>query len=49
MSKESVDRFCEAIEKQIQYFAKEYDMTIAEAVGCLEVIKFQLMKEFDDD
>lgn len=47
-----ITRFVEAIEERIDYFRKEYEMTYAEAVGCLEIIKFDLlseMKDQDDD
>lgn len=41
----NIEAFTEAIQKQIDYFRKEYEMTLAEAVGVLEVVKHQLIQE----
>lgn len=42
-------RFVESITNQIHYFSKEYCLSNAEAVGGLEIIKHNLIRETLDD
>lgn len=46
---ERIERFVESIDERISYFRKEYELTYAEAIGCLELIKFDLMMEAKGD
>lgn len=39
MSKQGQNYLLESVRKAIEYCAREYDMTWAEAIGCLEMIK----------
>lgn len=43
--KSPVARLEEALDSQIDYFAAEYDLSLAEAIGCLESVKFRLFRE----
>lgn len=44
-----IDRFIEAIESQISYFSKEYSLSIAEAIGALELIKQDIINSCMED
>jgi hypothetical protein len=39
------DKFKEAIESQIEYFRREFDLTYSEAIGVLEMCKLDLYQE----
>jgi len=45
----TVDRFIEDLEARIEYFRAEYDLTYSEAIGCLEIIKHELLEEMRED
>lgn len=45
----TTERLIEALEDQIAYFAQEYEMTNAEAVGCLEIVKHNLIRRMLDE
>ncbi len=45
MSEETTDRFQGEIEKVVDYFRHEYDISYAETVGVLEVVKIGLVVE----
>lgn len=47
-NEDRINRFVKAIEERIDYFRREYDLTYAEAVGCMEIIKYDLMREMAD-
>ena len=49
MSAESVGRFIEDIDSRILYFRTEYEMSYAEAIGSLDLIKHALMTEVFED
>jgi len=42
---EAVYDLMERLRKQIDYIRAEYEMTYAEAVGCLELLKAEIIKE----
>lgn len=48
MSSESVVAFINDVEGRIQYFAKEHQLSYAEAIGCLEVLKAGLIQDVKD-
>jgi len=41
----SVERFVTEIEKVIDYFRKEYDLTYSEAIGAIHMIEHKLTRE----
>lgn len=45
MSRRAVTDFCERVEKVIDYFRKEYKMTYAEIIGCLDILKATMTLE----
>jgi hypothetical protein len=45
MKLNSVDRFIIALAKTIDYFSLEYDLTYAEVIGAIELIKSDLINE----
>ncbi len=45
MTQRGCDHFCEEVELIINRMRQEYEMTYAEVIGCLEVIKMGLMNE----
>ena len=45
MSTQAVDCLQERINKQIDYCRKEFDMTYAEVVGVLEIVKHDIWNE----
>jgi hypothetical protein len=49
MSREAVNSLVLEIEKQIDYFRKEFELSYAETVGCLEIIKLNIVAEMDDE
>ena len=49
MSQENTRRFQGEIEKTVDYFRCEYELTLAEAVGTLDVIKHKLLHDDQDD
>lgn len=44
-----VEAFIESIQSQIDYFKREYDLMLSEALGCLEIIKQNLYQESIED
>lgn len=42
---QNIEAFTEAIDKKVDYFRKEYNMTLAESVGVLEVVTHALIQE----
>jgi len=46
---EAERRFVEAIENQVSYFRREYDISYAQAIGCFVDIIHSLMHETDED
>lgn len=42
MSANGVNHFSEEIHRVVDYFRKEYRMTLAEAVGTLQIVALQL-------
>lgn len=49
MSKAAAADLYERVFREVDYTRKEYDMTYAEAVGVLQIVAWQLMKETDDE
>ena len=49
MSTEAVNELCGRVEDAIGYCRQEWDLTYAEAVGCLEMIKANLIEEALED
>ncbi len=48
--KNTVEAFISELDRKIEYFRQEFDLTYAEAVGCLELVKHRLIREvFDAD
>jgi len=45
MSQEGVEHLCGALDDKINYFRQEYDLTYAEVIGVLEIIKAILLQE----
>lgn len=45
MAGKAAEHFCEELDKLIERFRQEYDMSYAEAVGCLELTKADLVRE----
>lgn len=45
MSRECVEAFEAQLNKLIHLFRNEFDMSVAEAVGTLEAVKFVILKE----
>ncbi len=41
--------FIEALHDKIDYFRKEFNLTYAEAVGGLEIVKFDILEEMKED
>ena len=39
---------CEKLHDAIDYMRSEWDMTYSEVVGCLEVVKFDILEEMAD-
>lgn len=48
MSNEGVDSLSEALARAITYHRDEWDLTYAEAIGCLEFCKLALWEEASD-
>lgn len=49
MDSNASDHFIEELERVITRFRQEYDLTYAEAIGCLELVKFDLVAEMRDE
>lgn len=49
MSVRAVKHFTDEVFRVIQRMRSEYDMTYAELVGCLELIKAGIVEESSDD
>ena len=49
MSKEATAEFCGRVEEVLDYCRQEWDLTYAEAIGCLELIKANLIEESSED
>ena len=45
MTQESVDAFVDEITNRLEYFRQEFDLTYAESVGALEILKQALILE----
>jgi len=43
------DNFREEVERVVDYFRREFSLTYSEAVGVLEMVKFDLLQESTDD
>ena len=41
----SIDRFVAEIDKIVDYYRMEYDLTYGELVGAIEILKAQLISE----
>lgn len=46
---EQADRLAEAMTKLIDYFAAEYNMPLATAIGCLQIKIHSLIQEASED
>lgn len=49
MTQRSVSHFQAELTKTIDYFRKEYKLSLAEAVGTLDLVKHLLLHENQDD
>ncbi len=49
MHSETADKFESDIRERIEYFRKEFDLSYREAIGVLEIVKFELLSEMLDD
>lgn len=45
----NIEHFVEAIQERIDYFRKEYQLTYAETIGALEMIKLGLWDEAKEE
>lgn len=45
---ETARRLVDALDDVIVYFAREYHVTVATAVGCLEMVKIALINDAND-
>jgi len=48
MSKDSTEKFFQKVQEDIEYFRKEFDLTYAELLGALELIKADIIKEIQE-
>ena len=46
---DSADCFAKDLDRLIDYYRSEFDLTLGEAVGALELIKFDLMADSRED
>jgi len=44
MSQETAEQFSQQLDNLIQYFALEFNLSVAEAVGCLEAAKHGILE-----
>ena len=49
MHSETADKFESDIRERIEYFRTEFHLSYGEAVGILEILKFELLTEMLDD
>ena len=49
MSAESTSKFIGEIRGRVEYFRDEFDITYAEAVGVLDIVKHELLAEVLDE
>ena len=43
------ERLVIELNKIIQYYGMEYDITFADAIGCLEIVKNMIHKSYEED
>ena len=43
---ESVDRFTVALDKLIDYYIREYELSYTEIIGCVELLKARVVEEY---
>ncbi len=44
MSTEATNSFIEALQKVVEYHRDEWNLTYSEAIGCLELVKIDLIR-----
>ena len=49
MSKTAIEAFSKELESLVDRFRVEWDFTYAEAIGCLELAKADLITEINDE
>ncbi len=49
MSKRASLAFVEELAKLIEHFRAEWELTYCEAIGCLEMVKFDVLQELSDE
>lgn len=49
MTQRATEHFAQELGLLMKRFRQEYELTYAEALGCLELAKFDLMQEMTDD
>ena len=49
MSNSRIEAFISELDLKIEYFRQEFELTYAEAIGCLELVKHRLLRELFED
>jgi len=49
MSAETSSKFVSDIQGRINYFRDEFHLTYAEAIGCLDILKHELLEEVEEE
>jgi hypothetical protein len=44
---EQITRFINEVDRVVDHYRKEYDLSYADVIGCLELVKFDLIREME--